>query len=130
MMADTVTKAMVSEWLDGYVKAWKTYDKEAIGTLFSEDVVYYYGPYQEPVKGRTALVASWLEQPDEAGTYDAHYEPVLIEGDRVVTNGRSQYFEQDGKTLKTEYDNIFLLQFDAQGQCKEYREWYMERPKK
>ncbi|MBA2391508.1 MAG: nuclear transport factor 2 family protein [Ktedonobacteraceae bacterium] len=129
-MADTVTKTAVSEWLDGYVKAWKTYDKEAIGALFSEDVVYYDAPYQEPVKGRAALVASWLEQPDKAGTYDAHYEPVLIEGDRVVTNGRSQYFEQDGKTLKKEYDNIFLLQFDAQGQCKEYREWYMERPKK
>jgi ketosteroid isomerase-like protein len=130
MMADTITKATVSAWLDNYVQAWKTYDKEEIGALFSEDVVYYYGPFHEPVRGRSALVASWLEQPDEAGTYDAHYEPVLIEGDRAVTNGRSRYFEQDGKTLKTEWDNVFFLQFDAEGRCKEYREWYMERPKK
>jgi hypothetical protein len=126
-MTDSVTKAIVSAWLDRYIQAWKTYDKEAIGALFSDDVLYYYSPFHDPVRGRAAIVASWLEQPDQAGTYDAHYEPVLIEGDRALTNGRSRYFEQDGKTLKTEYDNIFVLRFDEQGQCKEYREWFMEK---
>ncbi len=129
-MANTITKATVSAWLDSYVQAWKTYDKEAIGALFSEDALYYYGPFQEPVRGREAIVASWLEQPDQIGTYDGHYEPVVIEADRAVTNGRSRYFEQDGKTFKTEWDNVFFLQFDEQGKCKEYREWYIERPKK
>lgn len=43
----------------------KIYDKEAIGTLFSEDAVYYYAPFGEAVQGRAALVASWLEQPDK-----------------------------------------------------------------
>ena len=129
-MTDMVTKETVSAWLAGYVQAWKTYDKDTIGALFSEDVVYYYTPFSEPVRGRAAVVVAWLEQPDEAGTYDAHYEPVLIEGDHAVTNGRSRYFEQDGKTLKMEWDNVFFLQFDADGRCKEYREWYMERPKK
>jgi ketosteroid isomerase-like protein len=129
-MTDSVTKATVSAWLDRYIQAWKTYDKEAIGALFSDDVLYYYSPFHDPVRGRAAIVASWLEQPDQAGTYDAHYEPVLIEGDRALTNGHSRYFEQDGKTLKTEYDNIFVLRFDEQGRCKEYREWYMEKPKR
>ena len=128
-MAETVTKATVSTWLDAYVQAWKTYDKEAIGALFSENAVYYYAPFREPVQGRAAIVNSWLEQPDEAGTYDARYKPVVIEGDRAVTNGRSRYFEQDGKTLKAEWDNVFMLRFDEQGRCNEYREWYMERPK-
>jgi len=128
-MTEVVTNALVSVWLDGYVQAWKTYDKEAIGALFSEDALYYYGPFHEPVRGRAAIVASWLEQPDQVGTYDAHYEPVLIEGNRAVTNGRSRYFEQDGKTFKAEWDNVFILRFDEQGLCKEYREWYMERPK-
>ena len=47
-----------------------------------------------------------------------------------MANGRSRYFEQDGTTFKTEYDNIFLLRFDEEGRCLEYREWFMERPKK
>jgi hypothetical protein len=122
-------RARVQAWLDAYVQAWKTYDKESIGNLFSEDASYHYDPYSMPVQGRDAIVASWLEQPDTPGSYDGHYEPLLIESDQAVTNGWSRYFEQDGATLRDEWDNIFALSFDAVGRCKEYREWYMRRPK-
>ena len=121
-------RARVQAWLDAYVQAWKTYDKEAIGNLFSEDATYSYDPYSVPIRGRAAIVYSWLEQPDSPGTYDGHYEPLLIEGDQAVANGRSRYFEQDGSTLKAEWDNLFVLRFDSEGRCKEYREWYMPRP--
>ena len=121
-------RARVQAWLDAYVHAWKTYDKDAIGNLFSEDVTYSYDPYSVPIRGRAAIVYSWLEQPDSPGTYDGHYEPLLIEGDHAVANGRSRYFEQDGSTLKAEWDNLFVLRFDSEGRCMEYREWYMPRP--
>jgi ketosteroid isomerase-like protein len=122
-------RARVSAWLDAYVHAWKTYDEKAIGDLFSEDATYFYNPYSESVRGRAAIVASWLEEPDMLGSYDGHYAPMVIEGNRAVTNGKSRYFEQDGSTLRAEWDNIFVLQFDDEGRCVEYREWYMERPK-
>ena len=32
------------DWLDRYVDAWKTYDPDKIGSLFSEDVEYLYHP--------------------------------------------------------------------------------------
>jgi hypothetical protein len=124
-----LSKERVQAWLDAYVQAWKTYDPQAIGDLFSEEVTYFYSPYHEPVSGRAAIVASWLENVDAPGTYDARYEPVIIEGNRAVTNGRSRYFEQDGSTFKTEWDNIFILRFDDEGRCAEYREWYLERPR-
>ncbi len=95
--------------------------------LFGEDAVYRYSPFDEPVKGRDAIVASWLEHPDPPGTYDAHYETALIAGDRAVTNGRSLYFAEDGG-VRAEWDNIFLLRFDGDGRCIEYTEWYMQRP--
>ncbi len=121
-------RASVTVWLDAYVHAWKTYDPKAIGDLFSENATYAYDPFSEPIQGRAAIVASWLEQPDTPGTYDGHYEPILIEGDRAVTNGRSRYFELDGSTLRAEWNNIFVLRFDDEGRCTEYREWYMQRP--
>ena len=123
-------KATVTAWLDAYVRAWKTYDAQAIGDLFNENASYAYTPFRVPLHGRAAIVGSWLEERDAPGTYDGHYEPVLIEGDRAVANGRSRYFEQDGITFKTEWDNIFFLRFDEEGRCLEYREWYMELPKK
>ncbi len=121
-------RATVTAWLDAYVHAWKTYDEKAIGNLFSEDATYFYNPYSEPVRGRAAIVASWLEEPDTKGSYDGHYAPMVIEDNRAVANGKSRYFEQDGSTLRVEWDNIFVLQFDDEGRCTEYREWYMERP--
>jgi ketosteroid isomerase-like protein len=122
-------RAKVTTWLDAYVRAWKTYDPDAIGDLFSEDATYSYNPYSAPIRGRAAIVASWLDETDSPGTYDGHYEPIVIEGDRAVANGRSRYFEQDGSTLRAAWDNIFFLRFDSEGRCMEYREWYMEIPR-
>lgn len=33
-------RASVTAWLDAYVRAWKTYDLQAIGDLFSENATY------------------------------------------------------------------------------------------
>ena len=52
----------VDRWLARYVAAWKSYDREAIGELFSEDAAYRYHPYDEPVIGRAAIVESWFEE--------------------------------------------------------------------
>ncbi len=123
-------RAQAQQWLDAYVHAWKTYDPQDIGALFAEDAVYHYDPFGAPVRGRDAILASWLEEDrrDPPGTYDAHYAPLVIEGQVVVTNGRSRYYEADGATLVREYDNLFVVRFDGDGRCAEFREWYMQRP--
>jgi ketosteroid isomerase-like protein len=117
----------VAAWLDGYSRAWERNDPAEIGALFSEDAVYHSDPFDEPVRGREAIVASWLEDPDPPGTFESRYRPVLVAGDRAVANGVSRYLNADG-SLDKEYDNLFLLRFDAAGRCAEYREWYMRRP--
>jgi ketosteroid isomerase-like protein len=122
-----VDEQAVAAWLDGYSRAWKTYDPEQIGELFSEDAVYFDNPFDEPVRGREAIVASWLEDPDEEGTYEGRYRPVLVAGDQAVANGYSRYLDGDGGVVK-EFDNLILLRFDPDGRCVEYREWYMRKP--
>lgn len=119
----------VQRWLDAYVDAWKSYDRAAIGALFSEDAAYAYHPYDEPVRGRDAIVASWADEEnrDMPGTYGGHYDPIAVEGNVAVASGRSQYFEADGTTLKREFYNLFVMRFDDSGRCAEFREWYMER---
>jgi hypothetical protein len=124
-MIDRVT---VAAWLDNYVQAWKSYDSAAIGSLFSEDARYFYDPFDEPVVGREAIIASWLEDRDDPGTYDASYEPLTVEENTAVVNGRSRYYAPGSKTVGAEYDNIFILRFDDHGHCVEFREWYMKKP--
>jgi hypothetical protein len=122
-----MNEATVSQWLDNYVSAWKSYDPQEIGRLFSPDALYYYGPYSEPLRGREAIVADWLKNPDEPGTYDARYHPVAIQGDLAVVNGRSYYYEKGTTNLVREFDNIFLIRFNDAGESTEFREWFMEK---
>jgi ketosteroid isomerase-like protein len=124
---EAVDEQGVAAWLDRYSRAWGTYDQEEIGALFSEDAVYFYNPFDDPARGREAIVASWLEEPDEPGTYEGSYRPVLVAGDQAVARGYSRYLDTNG-TVANEFDNLFLLRFDADGRCAEYREWYMEKP--
>ena len=117
----------VSRWLEAYVAAWRSYDRADVGELFSDDAVYRWHPWDEPVRGREAIVAAWLEDRDEPGTYDARYEPVAVDGDLAVAVGHSAYTNADG-LIDRIYDNCYLIRFDADGRCREFTEWYMRRP--
>lgn len=131
-------KARADEWLREYVEAWKSYDRARIGELFAEDVRYRYHPYDEPVAGREAVVRSWLgdEDPagastrDEPGTFDAAYQAVAVDGDVVVATGTSSYLAEPGGEVEKVYDNCFVMRFDAAGRCREFTEWYVQRPRR
>jgi ketosteroid isomerase-like protein len=120
-------RAEVARWLTDYVEAWRTYDRERIGALFAEQAVYRYHPYDEPIVGRDAIVESWFDEPDEPGSYDAAYEAVTIDGDVAVATGSSTYTGPDG-SIRAVYDNCFVMRFEADGLCREFTEWYIERP--
>jgi SnoaL-like domain len=124
------------DWLNRYVAAWTSYDPDHIGNLFSDAIAYRYHPYDEPVVGREAVVASWLGDAgsdgastrDAPGTYEAEYSPIAVDGDTVVATGTSRYRElPDGPVVRT-YDNCFVMRFDGDGRCREFTEYYLRRP--
>ena len=120
----------VQAWLDRYVRAWQTYDPDAIGELFAEEAEYRYAPWSEPVRGRDAIVGSWLapdgdaSERDEPGTYDARYAPWVVQGDRAIAVGTSDYLSAPAGRLERRYHNVFLLEFDPAGRCRSFTEWY------
>ncbi len=119
-----MTQNDFARWLDAYVDAWRTYDPAAIGALFSEDAEYRYHPWDEALRGRSAIVSSWLDNPDEPGTWTAEYHPWVVNGQDAVATGVSRYDDTDGKR---EYHNVFLCRFDAEGRCREFTEVYLKR---
>jgi len=112
-------------WLDRYVGAWKSYERQQIADLFAENAQYRYHPQDDPVQGREAIIASWLDDRDEPGTYDAHYEPLAIDGDVHVARGVSRYFHATGK-LHDEYCNIYVCRFDDDGRCTDFTEYWIQ----
>jgi hypothetical protein len=123
----TTTRAAVATWLGRYVQAWRIYDRTAIGELFSEDATYAYRPWGEPVQGRDAIVADWLQDQDAPSSWEASYEPLAVDGDVAVVTGRTRYTKPDGSVRKDFY-NCFVVRFDGEGRCREFTEWFMERP--
>ena len=131
---ELVDKAQVGRWLQAYVGAWKSYDPDQIGELFSEDVRYRYHPHDDPVAGRATVVRSWLGSDgasgtDVKGTYDASYRAVAVDRDVAVATGSSTYLSGPGGPVEKVYDNCFVMKFDAEGRCREFTEWYVERPR-
>jgi len=112
-------------WLDAYVRAWKTYDPQAIADLFSEDAQYRYHPQDEPLRGRQAIVDSWLEEPDPPNSYEASYRPLAIDGEVHVAEGTSRYFDERGE-LRDEYCNIYVCRFDTAGRCTDFTEYWIQ----
>jgi ketosteroid isomerase-like protein len=122
--------AGVQAWLDRYVAAWRANEPEPIRELFAEDAVYQYRPYadeDQTIRGREAIVAGWLEEPDAPDAWEAHYEPFAVEGDRAVATGWSRYLATIDQPERTYY-NCYLLRFDDEGRCVEFIEYYMQVP--
>jgi ketosteroid isomerase-like protein len=117
-----VTSEQVQAWLDAYVAAWRSYDRAAIGALFSDDATYAYHPYDEPLRGRQAIVDSWLSDPDEPGSWEARYAPLMLDGDRAIATGETRY-DNDRR-----FSNLFVLRFEDAGRCREFVEWYIKQP--
>ena len=113
-----LTVSDVQSWLDRYVAAWRSNDPEMIGALFTEDVRYGYHPGDDPVVGRAAVVASWLESPDDPDSWIADYHPWAVTGDRAAATGETRY------TNGSRYFNVFLLTF-RDGSCSEFTEWFV-----
>ncbi len=122
-------REQVRAWLNAYVAAWKSYDREEIAALYAENASCRYHPYDEPIVGRAAVVESWFGVGEGApgrdvqGTYDATLEVAAIDGDLAVVTGTSIYTDPP-----TVYDNCWLIRFDEDGRCREFVEWFMKRP--
>lgn len=123
-------------WLNRYVDAWLSYDPDDIADLFTEDVAYRYHPYDDPIVGRDAVVASWLGEDesgvastrDAPGTYEAEYSPVAVDGDTVVATGTSRYREDPGGPIVRTYENCFIIRFNPEARCREFTEYYLRHP--
>ena len=127
-----ITHETVQAWLDAYERAWETYDPEQIAALFSENAEYRWHPADEPVVGRDEIVRAWVAPEgdesgrDKPGTYLGEYRPYAVDGHRAVAIGTSTYWTDASRAkLERVYYNNWLLEFDDDGRCRSFTEYYM-----
>jgi uncharacterized protein (TIGR02246 family) len=124
-----MTSEEVQRWLDKYIEAWASNDAEAIGDLFTDDAVYSYRPWEsdaDTVRGRGAIVASWMESPDDPSSWEAEYRPYATGGNRAVAVGKTRYLANESEPERI-YHNAFLLEFGEEGRCSSFREFWVHQ---
>jgi len=115
-------KAIVTAWVEGYIRAWETNAPKDIARLFAKNAEYYTTPFGKPWRGWDGIVREWLAHHDEPGDYEFRYEVVGTGADSGIVRGWTTY-----KHPPREYSNIWLIRFDDAGRCREFTEWWKER---
>ena len=107
----------VMRWVDGYERAWRDGDLDAVEELFSEDAHYRASPYEEAEVGLEAIRAFWLDDGGEVFTMTA--EPVAVDGQDAVVRVEVRY----GEPLRQEYRDLWVLRFAEDGRVEDFEEW-------
>lgn len=111
-----------SNWVERYVAAWNTNLPEDIRDLFTDAAIYEYEPSADPLHGREAIVESWVKHPDEQGSWTFDWSVFVERPGLVIVKGQTHYV---GRKL---FDNLWVIQLDADGRASRFTEWFMERP--
>jgi ketosteroid isomerase-like protein len=116
-------RADVERWVDGYERAWRSADTEALGDLFSPDASYLPSPWAAPLQGMAAIARFWddeREGPDEPFTMAR--EILAVDGTTAVVRVSVDYDGQ-GATAAQRWRDLWVIRFDADGRCVAFEEW-------
>jgi SnoaL-like protein len=127
-----LTPEHVLAWVAAHDVAWRSNNPATIGDLFSENGVYHLGPWEGPWRGRTgpivgreAIAEAWTTAFDPDERFAADVEIVAIDGRHSVVRRTISY---EGGGAPERYGCLWILDFDADGRCRDYQEWFMEEP--
>ncbi|GAB3268148.1 nuclear transport factor 2 family protein [Microbacterium lacusdiani] len=106
------------EWLDGYLRAWKSKDEADVRAIFTDDAEYWFRPNDpEPTRGIDAIVEMWGD--DEPVEPEYAFE-VLIEDDRLgIIKGHVDYPGHQ------RYVNLWEVYLAPDGRAEKFVEWFM-----
>ena len=112
----------VERWIEGYIRAWRSNDPDDIGSLFTDDALYFTAPHREPWRGREGIVDGWLGRKDEPGEWNFRYEVLATTDDLAFVEGWTDYEGQ----VPPRFANLWVIRLAPDGRCSRFTEWWME----
>ncbi|MFJ6652810.1 nuclear transport factor 2 family protein [Microbacterium sp. NPDC091313] len=116
-------EAAAEDWIVRYVHAWRTNDPDDIRSLFAEDAEYRDGPSTPPWVGHDAIVAGWLGQKDDPGTWTFEHELTAVDGDVAIVRGWTSYPSATEKSRH--YDNLMVIRLTDGGRAESFTDWFV-----
>jgi SnoaL-like protein len=116
-------EAAARQWMEAYLKAWTSNDRDDIGALFIDEARLRYEPYTEWVTGRDAIVEDWLRRKDEPGDWEFAWDVLAVSGDLAFFEGRALYVRPKAVT----YSTLWVVRLESDGRASEFTEWWMDQ---
>lgn len=126
-VAQEVSRAAVTRWLEAYETAWETRDPAAAGRLFAADARYFETPWSEPFEGSSGVRDYWAGVTLDQRNVQFEFEIVAVNGSTAVARWNAE-FELTSSDTPIAIDGVFILQFDSPDTVGELREWWVVRP--
>lgn len=110
-------------WLDAYGRAWKTHDTEIIGSLFTERAIYHIRPFEEPLRGRAAIMEYWAGIAETQTNVKFSYEILGYAFAYGIAHWSAEFIRiPAGKRIQL--DGVLTAMLDGDNQCSIFREWW------
>jgi hypothetical protein len=110
-------------WLSAYGSAWERKDTADFIRLFSPGGRYHWTPFETPREGRSQLAEAFESAIERQE--DIHFEfEILSKKDRESVAHWRCDFRRMERDYRVHLDGIFRMEFDDQGQCTVFREWW------
>ena len=119
-LARAVDRAQLTEWLEGYERAWAAPGTGALSLLFTEDATYSPAPYEDPHRGLAAIGRMWeAERLGPGEEFEMSSEIVAVDGDTGVIRIDVRY----GAPKDKEYRDLWIIRLNGDGLCSHFEEW-------
>jgi hypothetical protein len=115
-----VQREAVTQWIEGYERAWRSPGTTALAGLFAPDASYRTAPFERPHVGLAGISELWEAEragPDE--TFQMTSE--LVAADRATAVVRVEVFY--GAPISRHYRDIWIVRFNDAGLCIAFEEW-------
>lgn len=121
-----LTHARFQQWMETYGCASAENDPQTSANLFAQDAGYYETPFAEPMIGREAIFDYWNDGARNLKDKESTFEILSVNGNRGIAHWQSKFTViESGKRLAL--DCVFIVEFDDDGLCHTFREWWHTR---
>ncbi len=115
-----MTTQHVQQWLERYIKAWRTAGVALLDELFTDDVMYIASPWRPAISGIKNVKAMW--QKTRAGAdevFTIQTQIIATENQVAVVRVEVHYADDD----PSQWRDLWILNFATDGRCAKFEEW-------
>ena len=121
-MPTKISHEDVAIWMERLKAGWVNKQKNEVLKLFTNTERYYERPFNpgttiEEIKG-------YWNDIDQLENITFDYEIVAIEGATACIHWNNEYIYED---KDHQLDGMFLIKFNDEKECIEFRQWWMEK---